>query len=72
MNVVVVVIIREWAVQQMEEKERLKMEENKATELYNKKAIEIDQRAMELLYTDIQTRKAINIAMKEYNTAMVR
>ena len=55
----------------MGEKERLKMEENKANELYNSKAVEMDQRAIELSYADAETRKAIDIAMKDYNSAMV-
>ena len=47
------------------------MEEKKANELYNNKAVEMDLRAVELSIADAETRKAINIATKEYNKAMV-
>ena len=47
------------------------MEQCKANQLYNNKAIEVDQRAVELSVADTETRKAINVALKDYNKAMV-
>lgn len=64
--------LRQWTKEQMEEKKRLSMEDKKANELYNSKAVEMDQRAVELSIADAETRKAMNVAVKEYNMTMVR
>lgn len=47
------------------------MEEKKAESLYNKKSVEMDDRAVELVMADETTRKAINTAIKDYNMALV-
>lgn len=65
-------IFRDWLSQQMEEKKRLSMEKKKADHLYDMKAIEIDERAQELLKADEITRRTLNVAIKEYNQALVK
>ena len=56
----------------MEEKKRLSMEKKKADHLYDMKAIEIDERAQELVKADEITRRTLNVAIKEYNQALVK
>ena len=63
---------REWTAQQTAEKERLKMEQQHADHLYGLKACELDQRCVELSQADEETRRAINMATKDYNLALVR
>lgn len=48
------------------------MEEKKANELHHLKAIEIDERAVEISKADECTRRALNTAIKDYNQALVR
>ena len=48
------------------------MEQAKADQLYDLKATEMDQRAMDLALADAETRRAINMATVEYNQALVR
>jgi len=48
------------------------MEQEHADRLYELKACELDQRAMELSQADEDTRRAINVAIKDYNLALVR
>lgn len=64
--------MRDWLSQQMEEKKRLSMEKKKADHLYDMKAIEIDERAQELLKADEITRRTLNVAIKEYNQALAK
>ncbi|XP_003389344.1 PREDICTED: RIB43A-like with coiled-coils protein 2 [Amphimedon queenslandica] len=64
--------MRDWLSQQMEEKRRLSMEKKKADHLYDVKAIEIDERAQELLKADEITRRTLNVAIKEYNQALAK
>ena len=47
------------------------MEQAKADQLYDLKATEMDQRAMDLALADAETRRAINMATVEYNQALV-
>ena len=47
------------------------MEEKKAESLYDKKSVEMDERAVELAVADEATRRAINMAVKDYNIALV-
>ena len=63
---------REWTSQQMAEKGRLQHEQDHADRLYNLKACELDQRAVELSLAEAETRRAINLATKDYNLALVR
>ena len=62
--------LRDWTRQQKEEKDRIAMEQRKADSLYSNKSIEMDQRAVELSFADAQTRRVLNVAIKEYNKAM--
>ena len=62
---------REWTSQQMTEKARLSHEEKEAERLYSLKARELDQRAVELSRAEVETRRAINLATKDYNLALV-
>ena len=48
------------------------MEQEHADRLYELKACELDQRAIELSQADEDTRRAINVAIKDYNLALVR
>ena len=47
------------------------MEQKKADQLYNMKAVEMDQRALELAEADEATRRGLNVAIKDYNQALV-
>ena len=67
-----ITFFRDWLSQQMEEKKRLSMEKKKADHLYDMKAIEIDERAQELVKADEITRRTLNVAIKEYNQALVK
>lgn len=58
-------------LQQKAEKEKLAMEEREANRLYSLKACEMDQRAMELAQAEEEARKALNLAQKDYNLALV-
>ena len=53
------------------EKERIEMELKKAEQLYQLKACEMDQRAVDLAAAEEETRRAINHAVKDYNLALV-
>ena len=64
------ILFRDWTRQQKEEKDRIAMEQRKADSLYSNKSIEMDQRAVELSFADAQTRRVLNVAIKEYNKAM--
>ena len=57
--------------EQITEKSRLSMEQKKSDDLYNKKAVEMDLRTVELSISDAETRKDINVAIAEYNKALV-
>ena len=57
--------------EQITEKSRLSMEQKKSDDLYNKKAVEMDLRTVELSISDAETRKDINFAIAEYNKALV-
>ena len=48
------------------------MEQQHADHLYGLKACELDQRCVELSQADEETRRAINMATKDYNLALVR
>ena len=63
---------REWVAQQTAEKNRLADEEKHANHLYELKACELDQRAVELAMAEEETRRALNGANREYNKALVR
>jgi hypothetical protein len=40
--------------------------------LYQLKAVQTDRRAVELSEAEAQTRRALNVATKDYNLALVR
>lgn len=58
--------------QQTAEKQRLADEESHANRLYELKACELDQRAVELAMAEGETRRALDAAHREYNKALVR
>ena len=62
---------REWTAAQTAEKERLASEQRHADRLYDLKACELDQRAVDLACAEAETRRNITIATKEYNLALV-
>ncbi|XP_065838743.1 RIB43A-like with coiled-coils protein 2 [Oscarella lobularis] len=63
---------REWYRQQIAEKEFLKQEQTFADRMYDKKALEMDQKAQELAEAEVQCRQAINLATKELNLALAQ
>ena len=48
------------------------MENHQADRLYQLKSCELDQRAVELADAELETRRAINIATKDYNLALAK
>ena len=54
----------------MNEKDQEEANLRQAQRLYDLKAIENDQRAMELAGAEQECRRAINMAMKDYNLAL--
>eukprot|EP00118_Oscarella_pearsei_P000531 m.5175 g.5175 ORF g.5175 m.5175 type:complete len:380 (+) comp12381_c0_seq1:62-1201(+) len=63
---------REWYHQQIEEKQQKKQEQDFADRMYDKKALEMDQRAQGLAEAEAQCRQAINLATKELNLALAQ
>jgi len=64
--------LREWTKQQTREKAQEEANSNQAKRLHDLKAMEMDQRAMELAMAEQQCRDAINMATKDYNVALMR
>lgn len=64
------VYYREWSKQQMEEKNQAEANQKYADHLYELKAREMDQRAVELARAEEDCRRAINMATKDYNDAL--
>ncbi|XP_069141475.1 RIB43A-like with coiled-coils protein 2 [Argopecten irradians] len=64
--------LREWSTQQSEEKAQAKRNMDQANRLYELKMRELDQRAMDLAKSEEECRKAINMAVKDYNQALDR
>lgn len=62
--------MREWMKQQAEEKRKAEERKKYADMLYDKKQIELDNRAMELQKAEWACRKAINHAQANYNKAL--
>ena len=55
----------------MEEKRRFSKEEEHAQNLYQLKACAMDARAVKLAEAELETRRALNLATKDYNLALV-
>lgn len=64
--------LREWSTEQKEEREQAERNQNTADRLYDLKMKELDQRAMELAKAEEDCRRAINVATKDYNNALVK
>lgn len=64
--------LREWSNQQQRERRQADDNQKKADRLYELKARELDQRAMELQKAEEECRRAINVATKDYNQALAR
>lgn len=64
--------LREWTIQQMNEKFQEEANLKQANRLHDLKAIELDQRTMELQLAEQECRKAINQAQKDYNLALAK
>ena len=60
----------EWCKQQVNERNREKSNMSQADRLYDLKAREMDQRAMELAGSEHQCRQAINFATTEFNISL--
>jgi hypothetical protein len=65
-------IDREWCKQQMNERSQEEANFSQANRLYDLKARELDQRAVELAESERQCREAINLATAKYNAALAR
>ena len=63
--------LREWTTQQAREKKQAEDNQATADRLYDLKMKELDQRAMELQHAEEDCRNAINVAVKDYNKALV-
>ncbi|ELT90866.1 hypothetical protein CAPTEDRAFT_184043 [Capitella teleta] len=63
---------REWAEQQMREKEQAEKNQKAADRLYELKMRELDQRSMDLADAEAQCRRAIDTATSDYNKALQR
>ena len=63
--------LREWSEQQMKERKQADANQKTADRLYDLKMRELDQRACELQKAEEDCRRAINVAMKDYNKALV-
>ena len=57
--------------QQTTEKQRLAMEEQQAHKLHDLKACEMDLRAVDLAVAEEEAKKAVNMAQRDYNLALV-
>ncbi|XP_060080955.1 RIB43A-like with coiled-coils protein 2 [Ylistrum balloti] len=64
--------LREWSTQQSDEKAQAKRNMDQANRLYELKMRELDQRAMDLANSEDECRRAINMAVKDYNQALDR
>ncbi|XP_028400713.1 RIB43A-like with coiled-coils protein 2 [Dendronephthya gigantea] len=64
--------VREWCKQQMNERSQEEANNSQANRLYDLKARELDQRAVELAESERQCREAINLATAKYNAALAR
>lgn len=63
--------LREWAEKQKQEREQALANQKAADRLYELKMRELDERAMELAKAEEECRRAINMATKDYNKALV-
>lgn len=63
---------REWTKQQMTEKNQELANQNQSDHLYDLKAREMDQRACELARAEAECRRAINMATKDVNLALMK
>ena len=63
--------LREWSEQQMKERRQADHNQKTADRLYDLKMRELDQRACELAKAEEDCRRAINVAVKDYNNALV-
>ena len=62
--------MREWSKQQADERQKADDKKRRADLLYDKKQIELDNRAMELQKAEMACRRAINTAQANYNKAL--
>lgn len=62
--------MREWSKKQAREKKAAEDRQKEADRLYELKAREHDQRAMELALAEAECRRNINLAVKDYNKAL--
>lgn len=64
--------LREWSEQQKNEKEQEEANLREAERLHDLKVLEMDGRAMQLENQEMQCRRNLNVATKEYNNALAR
>ena len=63
--------LREWSLEQQKERDQAKHNQERADRLYELKMRELDQRAMDLQKAEEECKRAINLATKDYNSALV-
>ncbi|KAM4696777.1 RIB43A-like with coiled-coils protein 2 [Rhinophrynus dorsalis] len=61
---------RKWLMEQKEERQRNQAQNQYADNLYDKKRVELDERAHHLSEMEEECRKAINMAVTNYNQAL--
>lgn len=64
--------VREWCKQQVNERNQEKSNMTQADRLYDLKAREMDQRAVELSESEHQCRQAINLATSAFNVSLAK
>jgi len=64
--------LREWSLEQQRERDMAKHNQDRADRLHELKMKELDLRAMELQKAEEDCRNAINVATKDYNSALAR
>lgn len=63
--------LREWSLEQQNERDQARRNQDQADRLYELKMRELDQRSMELQKAEEDCRRSINMATADYNNALV-
>uniref|UniRef100_A0A803JLW2 RIB43A-like with coiled-coils protein 1 n=1 Tax=Xenopus tropicalis TaxID=8364 RepID=A0A803JLW2_XENTR len=63
-------LTKKWLSEQIEERQRIQHQAKYADNLYDRKRVELDERALHLSTMEEECRKAISLATKNYNEAL--
>jgi len=63
---------REWAIAQIKEKQNARHQQKEADRLYDLKRVELDMRSMELERSEMECRRRVDIANKNFNLNQLR